>query len=183
MKLSKILQEHANSLISGWTEAVFSSYPEKASALLKGNADPFTNPVASMVREAAAALLKALAGEDIDINATKDSLERFIKIRAVQQFSPSESIGVIYLLKPLLRKEILPLTEKGRAFHDYLELESRVDTLALLAFDMYTRDREKVAEIRIDEIRKQYAQLKRWAQQLNEKAPLGTFVGCGNQCN
>ena len=97
----------------------------------------------------------------------------------MQQFTPSQSIGVIYLLKPILRKEILPLVLKGNALKEYLETESRIDSLALLAFDMYSKDRERLADIRITEIRNQYAQLKRWAQSLNDEAPLGTFVGCG----
>ncbi|MCR4667385.1 MAG: RsbRD N-terminal domain-containing protein [Desulfovibrio sp.] len=181
MKLTKCLEEHRDELLTSWVEAVFQSYPKKAAPFLHNNPDPFTNPVASMVREAAAALLKALEGEDVAIETVKDALDRFIKIRAVQDFTPSQAMGVIYLLKPLLRKIVLPTATKGSALKEYLELESRVDTLALLSFDMYVKDRDTVAEIRIKEIRSQYSQLKRWAQQLNAQAPLGEFVGCGNQ--
>ena len=48
----------------------------------------------------------------------------------------------------------------------YLETESRIDSLLLLAFDMYVENREILAESRITEIRNQHAQLARWAQQL-----------------
>jgi len=48
----------------------------------------------------------------------------------------------------------------------------RLDSLTLLAFDMYVQDREVLAESRISEIRNQYAQLARWAQKLNAGSPL-----------
>ena len=141
--------------------------------------DPFTNPVGGMIREAAQALVVAVSGADIQIEQVKTSIDRLIKIRAVQALSAGQAIGIIYLLKPILRAEILPLMNKSNSFEDYLEIESRLDTLAMLAFDLYVRDRELLADIRIKEIRNQYAELKRWAQNLNSTAPLGTFTGCG----
>ncbi|MBO4368772.1 MAG: RsbRD N-terminal domain-containing protein [Desulfovibrio sp.] len=180
MNLANYFEPHRETIRNKWIEAVFSSYPEKSKPFLRGNQNPFTNPVGGMVKEAADALLSALEGEDVVIDNVKQSLDRFIKIRAVQDFTPSQAIGVIYLLKPLLREHLLPSLEKGKGLKEYLELESRVDSLVLLAFDMYVKDRDTVSEIRIQEIRNQYAQLKRWAQQLNAQAPLGEFVGCGN---
>ena len=131
-----------------------------------------------MLREAAEALVTAISGKDVEIETVKQSLERFIKLRAVQDFTPSQSIGVIFLLKPIVRNLLLP--QCSNDLQSYLELESRIDSLVLIAFDLYMQDRETVANIRIQEIKNQYAQLKRWAQALNAEAPLGAFVGCGN---
>ena len=180
MKVAKLIEESRNELARQWCEAVFASYAEKTQGFLRGNSDPFTNPMGSMIHEAADILITALANEDCSIEQVKQALDRFIKIRAVQQFTPSQSVGVLYLLKPILRSLILPKMEKGRLLKEYLELEARLDSLVLLAFDLYCKDRETLSEIRIKEIRNQYAQLKKWAQQLNSEAPLGTFVGCGN---
>ncbi|MBO4334584.1 MAG: RsbRD N-terminal domain-containing protein [Desulfovibrio sp.] len=177
MQTAKLLANLKDSLTEQWTQAVFASYPEKSLPFLKNQSDPFANPVASMIREAAVTLLDALAGQDVDVEKVKTALDRFVKIRAVQEFTPSQAVGVIYLLKPLLRQELLPQMQKQ--LDSYLEVESRLDSLALLAFDMYMTDKERVAEIRVTEIRNQYAQLKRWAQHLNAQAPLGEFAGCG----
>lgn len=179
MTLQTLLKEHREELSNLWVNAVCATYPEKAAPFLRSNTDPFTNPVAAMIKEAAHCLMNALIQDDVVISDVKAALDRFVKIRAVQDFTPSESMGVFYLLKPLLRTHILPELPASQ-LSDYLDLESRVDTLALLAFDLYTKDRETLAEIRIKEIRSQYAQLKRWAQTLNAQAPLGTFVGCGS---
>ncbi|MBQ9537488.1 MAG: RsbRD N-terminal domain-containing protein [Desulfovibrionaceae bacterium] len=180
MNVAQLFQTQHDQLTKLWFAAVVATYPEKSRITLTTNADPFSNPIGGMIREASQALFSALSGQEVDVASVKQSLDRLIKIRAVQTLTPSQSIGIIYLLKPILREHILPQMLKEHALELYLEIESRVDSLALLAFDMYSKDREIVAENRITEIRNQYAQLKRWAQQLNAEAPLGTFTGCGN---
>ena len=94
-------------------------------------------------------------------------------LRAVQTFLPSQGMLVFYLLKPILRKHILPLMKGEKELHEYLEAESRLDTIALLAFDIYMKSRETVAENRIQEIKNQHAQLVRWAQRVGG-SPLDT---------
>jgi hypothetical protein len=94
------------------------------------------------------------------------AIERFVKLRAVQKGEPSKSLGVLYVMKPILRKTALPAMRKANLLSEYLECESRLDTVALLAFDIYMRARETLAESRIREIKNQYAQLARWAQKL-----------------
>lgn len=180
MNLDQLFAEYKEQLTKGWIEAALATYPQKSQNLIRTNLDPFTNPVGNMLLEAATGLIRALSGQEINIEDVKNALERLIKIRAVQTLSASQSVGIIYLLKPLLRQYILRHVKNDNDLSTYLELESRVDTLALLAFDLYVKDREIVAENRVKEIRNQYAELKRWAQKLNASAPLGSFVGCGN---
>ena len=77
------------------------------------------------------------------------------------------------MMKPILREQVLPALLAEGLLADYLETESRVDSLTLLAFDMYMEDREILAQSRITEIRNQYAQLARWAQKLEGGSPDG----------
>ncbi|MBQ7585201.1 MAG: RsbRD N-terminal domain-containing protein [Desulfovibrionaceae bacterium] len=180
MNIEQVFQANSEKLVKSWIEAVIKTYPDKSQAHMLSNQDPFTNPIGGMIKEAALGLIQALSGASVDINMVKQSLDRLIKIRAVQTLTASQSLGILYLLKPLLRQHILPEMNKGRDLAKYLEIESRLDTLVLLAFDLYVQNREQLAENRINEIRNQYAELKRWAQKLNADAPLGTFAGCGN---
>lgn len=166
MRALKILREHKEEVVNSWVEAVFATYPLETTGFLRTRRDPFTNPVAHMTREAANVLFDAVAGEDVQAAAVRASLDRFVKLRAVQKFAPSQSLAVFYLMKPILREKVMPeMRLKGR-LEDYLEAESRLDTLALLAFDIYADARETVAESRIREIKNQHAQLARWAQRL-----------------
>ena len=166
MRSLKILRAHKKEVVDSWVEAVFATYPLETTGFLRTASDPFTNPVAHMTRVAAGVLFDAVAGEDVEAAAVRASLDRFVKLRAVQKFAPSQSLAVFYLMKPILREKVMPeMRLKGR-LEDYLDAESRLDTLALLAFDIYSEARETVAESRIKEIKNQHAQLARWAQRL-----------------
>lgn len=161
-----IPRKHKKKAADLWVEAVFATYPLETTGFLRTKNDPFTNPVAHMTRQAAGALYDAVTGEDVDPAETKAAVDRFIKLRAVQKFSPGQSMAVFYLLKPVLRETLLPDMLAAERLDEYLEMESRLDTLALLAFDIYMKARETLAEARIKEIRNQHAQLRRWAQEL-----------------
>lgn len=174
MDALEILRQYRKQAVEQWTEAVFATYPLQTVGFLRTKTDPFANPVAHMTRQAAGAVYDAMIGEDVAPEAVKTAIERFVKLRAVQKFNPGQSMAVFYLLKPILRQLALPEMLQGGFLTEYLEAESRLDTLALLAFDIFCAARETLAEARIKEIRNQYAQLARWAQKLEggaEAAP------------
>ena len=169
MNINNVFQTHRDALLRRWTEAVFATYPFETKGFLRTKTDPFGNPVANMTREAAATLYDAVAGGDAEPETTKAALDRFVKLRAVQDFTPSQALGIIFLLKPLMRELILPTMQGQGSLAEYLEAESRLDSLCLLAFDMYVHDREIVALNRINETKNRYAQLERWAQRIERR--------------
>ena len=148
-----ILRDLKKETVDGWVEAVFATYPLETTGFLRTKNNPFTNPVAHMTREAADILFDAIIGEDIETDKVAGAIERFVKLRAVQKGEPSKSLGVLYVMKPILRKTALPAMRKANLLSEYLECESRLDTVALLAFDIYMRARETLAESRIREIK------------------------------
>lgn len=158
-------------VLEEWINAIFDTYPLQTTGFLRTQKDPFTNPVADMTREAATTVYEAVSGWDKKPDDVRRAIDRFIHMRAVQTFLPSQAMLVFYLLKPLLRKHVMPEMQKAGRLKDYLEAESRLDTIVLLGFDMYTKSREVVAQNRIDEIKNQHAQLVRWAQRVGG-APL-----------
>lgn len=162
----EIPRSHKKEVADRWVEAVFATYPLETTGFLRTRNDPFTNPVAHMTRQAAGALYDAITGEEIDQQEVKNAIERFIRLRAVQKFSPGQSMAVFGAIKPILREILLPPMRQGDQLEQYLEIESRLDTVILLAFDMYMQARETLAETRIREIRNQHAQLAKWAQKL-----------------
>lgn len=169
MEFPNILKKYKEEIITEWVEAVFATYPLETTGFLRTKTDPFTNPVAHMTKEAAEVLFNALAGDDVEVADIKNSLDRFMKLRAVQKFAPSQNLSIFYLMKPILRKKILAETLEHNQLDAFLEMESKIDTLALLAFDLYANARETLAEARIGEIRKQHAQLAAWAQKLERQ--------------
>lgn len=165
--MNALFQDQRDDIISAWTNAIFNTYPIETTGFLRTQNDPFTNPVAHMTREAAGTVYDAVAGEDVDPARIRTAIDRFVRLRAVQEGTPGRNLGVFLLLKPVLRKMVLPRCSGSDALTAYyLEAESRLDSVLLLAFDMYVADRETIAESRIREIRNQHAQLVRWAQKV-----------------
>ncbi len=172
MNTLEVFREHKEALCAAWVEAVYSTYPLNTKGFLRTKKDPFLNPVGDMTHECAAFLYDAMAGEDLSDAQVGAGLERFVKLRAVQDFPASQGLGVLYVMKNLVREALLPKFEESGRLADYLEAESRLDTVALMAFDMYAKDREVLLEQRIKEIKNQHAQLVRWAQTV-DGGPVG----------
>ena len=171
MNALECFRGHKDEILRLWTDAVYATYPLETTGFLRTLNDPFGNPAGDMTREAALAVYNAVAGEDVTVENIKNALERFVRLRAVQKGTSGQSMGVFYLMKPILRERLLPrLTAMGEV-DAYLAAESRLDSLTLLAFDIYMEARETVAESRIKEIRNQYAQLARWARTLKARQP------------
>ncbi|MDR2574239.1 MAG: RsbRD N-terminal domain-containing protein [Desulfovibrio sp.] len=164
MRLTECLRDEKEEILRLWMEAVYATYPFDAKGVLRTVSDPFGNPGADMTREAAHALYDAVMGEETTVDGVKGALERFVKLRAVQRDTPSRALGVFHLLKPIMRQRLLPHCTDSGELNGYLAAESRLDSLILLAFDMYMADRETLAESRVKEIRSQHAQLTKWAQ-------------------
>lgn len=172
MNILTLFREHRQAVVKAWVDAVYATYPLDTTGFLRTKKDDFCNPVGEITTTMAAYLYDAVAGEHIIEDRVREALERFVKLRSVQDFSPSQGLGVFYLLKPILRGKVLPKCSTTSSLGEYLDAESRLDTLALMAFDMYISSRETLAEMRIKEIKNQHAQLVRWAQHV-EGSPVG----------
>ena len=128
-------------ILEQWVARTIESYPEEAVPFLTGNKDPFRNPVGHTLRESLALLWHELLGA-MDRSAILSALDAIIRLRAVQNFTPSEAVRFVFELKPLARNIHLAGGES---------LEDRIDELALMAFDQYMKCREQLAELRAKE--------------------------------
>ena len=73
-------------------------------------------------------------------------------MRAVQDFTPSQAIVFVYLLKDILRQEAAPEAKSEEVREGLAALEARLDRLALMAFDVYMECRERLHRIRVNEV-------------------------------
>ncbi|MGE5327292.1 MAG: RsbRD N-terminal domain-containing protein [Deltaproteobacteria bacterium] len=127
-----------------WLAEIFATYPDQTAQFLIRERDPFRNPVGTALREAIPTLVDELF-ESTDAATVARALEGVIRIRAVQDFSASEAVGFIFLLKSAVGAEWPPETGMPA------DLDRRVDEIALAAFDLYARCREQVFEVRLRE--------------------------------
>lgn len=111
---------------------------------------------------AANTLYDAVTGRPADDDQVRLALAELIRIRAIQDLTPDQAVGALFLLKPVMRKHLLTDALAEGALEEYLDAESRVDSLALMAFDLYMADKEAVFKGRVAELRRRYSQIERW---------------------
>ena len=68
------------------------AYPDETVNFLKEEGDPFSNPVGAGLRQGLADIVDALA-HDAGDEVIESALDRVIRVRAVQDFQPSETVG------------------------------------------------------------------------------------------
>ena len=132
---------------------ILNTYPPDGAKFLGKEKDRFANPVGYAISQGAESLLNWLSGKDEPNGEISLALDDIIRIRAVQNFSPSEALAFIFLLKKAVREELGGEIARDKRFEEFLELESKIDELAMSSFDIYMKCREKLYEIRVKEFK------------------------------
>lgn len=154
MSLITLLANKRKEVLDAWVSLILDTYPADSAAFMKRQPNRFANPVGYAFAHETVVLFNHLLG-DGDVEAASSALERINKIRAVQDFSASEAVAFVFFLKSAVRKVLSRELADGRLTADLLALESKIDDMALLAFDGYMQCREKLFQIRCDSIRRQ----------------------------
>ncbi len=160
MKLSALLSQKKSIIVQRWLHLLFDSYPPETSVFLKKEKNRFDNPVGSRLAQGIQGLLEALL-QGMDPDQLRSSLDEVIRIRAIQDIPPSQAMAFIFLLKKVIREELKVELRQGHLAEELLELESRIDGLALLGFDVYMKRRETLHELRVNEVKNRVSGLLR----------------------
>jgi hypothetical protein len=146
--LAAVLSEHKGALVAQWLQQMLQTYPKSSAGFLSQQQDPFQNPVGYTLKEGLSILFDGLV-QSADLSKMQPALDGIIRIRAVQDIVPSRAVAFIFLFKRIIRAEF---TEDSARFLDEIAaLESRVDEMALLAFDLFMKCRERIYEIKANE--------------------------------
>jgi len=116
--------------------------------------DRFQNPVGATFSRSLEGLYGFLV-EGGDRAAYEGHVDAVMRIRAVQDFSASEALRFVFLLKRSVRDELGPVASASSWAPSLESFESRVDELALDAFEAYLRCRESIYRLRVDELKRQ----------------------------
>ncbi len=141
------LTEKKRFIAGEWLQRVLETYPEDSSRLLRLERDPFRNPVGHALREGLSVLVEEILGA-MDRSRITPALDGIVRIRAVQDFTAGQAVAFVFLLREVVRKHL----------GDHEELlgiaEQRIDELAVLAFDLFMACREKIYEIKANQLRR-----------------------------
>jgi hypothetical protein len=173
MALESLLSQNKPSILKRWFDLILETYPADTAALMRKDRNQFTNPVGSTISREIEVLFKQLCegGQNGECRA---SLDAILKIRSVQDFSPSKAVGFIFQLKRAVFEILKNQISNKSAVDEWLNFESRVDDLALQAFDAYTDCREKICEIRVNQAKAEKEMAFRMMERMNasKKKPL-----------
>jgi len=150
MKLSDALQEKKKKILSVWIARTLDPYG--SSAFFKQSRDQIANPVGSNIREGLTKVLELLLSGSKPVDFTPH-LDQVIRIRAVQDFTPSQALVPFLELKWIIRQVLSEDTNTRSLVPDLADLYCEIDQIALAAFDMYTKCREQLYQVRIKELK------------------------------
>jgi len=150
--LERIIEQKKAAIIKKWFDLTAQTYAPDTAEFLKSKTDPFANPVGGSIFSSLNVLLDQLI-HDMDPNIITTYLDPIIRIRAVQNFTPSQATSFILSLKKALRANLAKELRDIRHAEKLFEFESKIDQLCLMAFDIYMQCREKIYEIGANETR------------------------------
>lgn len=168
MTLQELLWKRKNAILDRCLSLLFDTYPHDSVTLLKNQQDPFGNPVGSTFRRELEIVLDGLS-ESVDPGNLTSSLDAIVRIRAVQEFRPSDALAFMAHLKKAIREELQEIRMGPELVNDLARLDLRIDELTLAAFDLYVACREKIAEIRVSEARAERDRLVRVVQAMGQR--------------
>jgi hypothetical protein len=155
--IKDLLVHQRKKILARWTKEVLDAYPSESGPFLKGEGDRFSNPVGYTISGGLERIYDGLleGGTGLDV---QQAIEDIIRMRAVQQFSPSEAVGFLMPLKRLIREVVESIaTEPPQVsngfFADFVDLEVILDRLTLRAVDCYAGCRESVYRTSVKEAR------------------------------
>ncbi len=131
-------------LAEQWFAQTLDSYPRHTTAFLRSEKDQFRNPVGHVLRSGMDTLVQEILGE-MQRDKIVSALDAIVRLRVVQDFTPSEAVAFVFLLRPILLGSNPPRPAM---------VEARIEQLALMAFDQYMKCREQIAEARAHETRR-----------------------------
>jgi hypothetical protein len=163
MSLPQLLRDSRTSILARWKDLTLEVYADEAARFMRSEKDRFNNPVGRAIDSGLDTLCDGLLSGR-PAKEMEQALDGIVRIRAVQDFSPAQAVGFVFLLKRAIREELGKAFAGKEALTELSVLDARIDNIALAAFDIYMRCREKICDIRVNEIKHLTSKLLERAQ-------------------
>lgn len=185
--LRDLLIAERGAVLEAWKQRIVDTYSVETAKFLKKEKDRFSNPVGFSISSGVEALFDMALAAELDEKALVTALDSVIRIRSVQEFTPSQAVGFILALKNVIRDHAVirdhlagEIEEKG-LLDELFRLEDRIDEMALLAFEVYMKCREDLFRIKARTMKEgPFRLLERRKRILEEQEPpLDPEATCG----
>ena len=166
--LKNFLSDKRAVILKRWIDHILDTYPAETANFLRGKNSRFANPVGHSVSEGVECIFEDLL-QGIDQDRVSVFLDNIIRIRAIQEFTPSQAISFVFFLKKIIRDELAKEIRENSLSDELTLLENQIDSLGLLAFDIFMRCREKLYDIKANEMKHMTFRLLQKANLICEK--------------
>lgn len=150
--IEEILRERRDALIANWKQEVRDTYPKAGRIKFTQQPTPFTDPIGHILARDLPVLLDLVLDGEFETPRLKEHLDPLCRLRSVQVFNPSQAIGFVYSLKKVVRESLTKSElSDAKVLAELLAFESRIDKLAMYAFDIYVACREDLFDLKTRE--------------------------------
>lgn len=160
MTLAQLLAQHKEQILDRWFDLIVRTYAGLSGVFLKKK-HKWGNPVGTNIHEAIGRIFDELTLPE----ATDDLaplLDTVVRIRTVQDYMPSEAVAILLFVKHVVREKFSGHVASGELpLAELQEFENRVDTMVLIAFDIYTKCRNTVMQNKLDDFKRNYSAVMR----------------------
>jgi hypothetical protein len=173
MTLTELLGQKKSAILDRWFDLVLETYPADTQRFLKKQKSRFGNPVAQEISQGMEGVFNQLLAS-AEAEGVSPFLDRIVRIRAVQEFTPAQALGFIFGLKKVIRAELAGDLAASPLAEEIVDLETRIDRLALLAFNLYMGCKRQLYELRVDEVKNRVGALLRRAKLVGDLSETDT---------
>lgn len=168
MELAKRLSEKKQEITRLWIDKLMESYPAESVKILMRNKNQFANPLPHTISESLRLLFDEIL-KGVESERVRPILDEVVRIRAVQDFEPSSALSFVFKLKDILRDLLKEDLQDEKISSELRIIEGDIDQVALLSFDIYISCRQRLFEIKANEIRNQTHMLIRRVNEMDKQ--------------
>lgn len=148
-----VLRQRRDIILKEWRKSALDFYTAGAFKPAQKSVDRFGNPLVYTVTTALETILDELINR-VKTARTEEALEDIVKIRSLQSEKPSAALDFLFRLKKIFKDNLKDVRNEKDDIEEIEKLDSALDKLILTAFDIFMKSREKIYEIRSNEIKR-----------------------------
>lgn len=149
MDLAEVLRKNRKKIVEQWVDYTLSTY--KSSRFFRQEGDNFANPIGGVTKGALSELFLLLV-ENGDPETFVKPIEKIVRLRAIQDFSPSQAVSPFHAVKHITRDLLAKDDKQCHLINELYDFEFAVDMAVLAAFDIYLDSRERLYRVRLEEL-------------------------------
>jgi hypothetical protein len=150
MTLTDFLTEKKTTILERWLDRILEDYPPDTRSFFRETRSLYSNPVGFTLRKGMEGIIDWIL-QPLSAEEARAILEPVMKVRAVENLSPSQRMKFILPLGEVLGEIMREEDRKDLWGQEWMELNSGISRLALLSMKIFSECREKVNQLRIKE--------------------------------